>query len=445
MLLVVQTVVLVVVQAHMYADGVFYLYWVLDTGWPLDVDFGRHFAHLATQWPTALAIQAGVNDIPTLSRILGLGLYLPSLAGIACCAWVAGDRRELLLFPLLTAAGVTANSTFFVVSESHLLVAVFWPLLFLLTLREDWGRGTFAIAATLAFPTLRSYESMALLGPFLAGSAAWRAWRAPRSTERLLFATLALYFCAGIAVAGYFILNPRVPGNYESFLGSLRFYRDHLGHVNVLGVISVSGVVLCAGVLLLGAPTRRWARAMLAVFGVAGLTSVALPLLRPSSLAPLLQYHARVLNVYLPPILALVFFVGLARSPRPRAWTFALALTAILSLAQTGWHVVAARAWAHYLEVFREEVAAGRGLVPYAQSTLSRESVDGYPIATMNWEWTMPTMSIVLAPEGRVRALIDNPSRKYWQPFEAANPAELPKFSRYGVRYDEYVAALTSQ
>src|SRR5262249_39804751 len=82
-----------------------------------------------------------------------------------------------------------------------------------------------------------------------------------------------------------------------------------------------------------------------------------------------------------------------------------------------------------------------QGLVPFYGSQLSSPSIDGRPIGTMNWDWTMPTVSVLLAPEGDVRALIDNPPKGYWQPFSPSDPEHLPDLTRYGIHFDHYLAA----
>ena len=115
---------------------------------------------------------------------------------------------------------------------------------------------------------------------------------------------------------------------------------------------------------------------------------------------------------------------------------------ALLALAQLGWHAQAARYWAGYLDVFRREVATRHGLVPFDQSVLSRPEVGGRPLAAMNWGWTMPLMSVLLAPGGNVRSIVENPQRDHWQPFPPGDPDSLPDLSRVGIRFDAYRAAL---
>jgi hypothetical protein len=139
------------------------------------------------------------------------------------------------------------------------------------------------------------------------------------------------------------------------------------------------GVSLAAGL-----KHRGWLALMLITIGAGSIVAALVPLYDPMSVAPLLHYRARILN----------------------------------------------------------EVATREGLVPFDESRLSSPSIDGRPIGTMNWDWTMPTVSVLLAPEGDVRALIDNPPKGYWQPFSPSDREQLPNLARYGIHFDHYLAAI---
>src|SRR6185295_15353915 len=96
-------------------------------------------------------------------------------------------------------------------------------------------------------------------------------------------------------------------------------------------------------------------------------------------------------------------------------------------------------------DTFRREVATHEGLVPFEQSVLSQRFVGGRPVSVMNTTWNMPAMSIILAPHGRVQAMIRNPDPEKWQPFRPEHPEKLPDFSRYGITFEAYAAALKTQ
>jgi hypothetical protein len=55
--------------------------------------------------------------------------------------------------------------------------------------------------------------------------------------------------------------------------------------------------------------------------------------------------------------------------------------------------------------------------------------------------WAVPEMSIVLAGNGPVRAIV-GPPWDGWQPFDPTRVEELPRLARFGVSYGPYARAL---
>jgi hypothetical protein len=389
----------------------------------------------------------GITDLAVLSRLLGAGLFLPLVVTLVLCLWIARDRKELMLFPLLSAAAISSNTDFFIISESNVLVVFFWPLLFLITLRREWTTGICLLGLTLAVPTLLSYESMVFFGPVLLGVAIWRArerYRAADVGAAGVLVALCIYFSLGIVIGAWFIIHPRAVPNFQSFLEATRFYRDGGGNIHWLGLLSLLAVVLVAASVV-----RRWPRGsglvVLVFFAVACGVAALAPALWPSSFAPDLHKRARILNAYVPPLLGLGFLVA-RRKPLPaERWKYALALATILASAQVIWHAIGAKYFADYLDTFRREVATREGLVPFEQSVLSQKFVAGRPVAAMNTLWTMPPVSILLSPHGRVQAMVRNPDPEHWQAFRPEHPEKLPDLSRYGITFDAYTAALERQ
>jgi hypothetical protein len=444
-MITVQVILMIAAHVHLYGDGSAYLYWLLGSRRPLEIAFSRNFANIVTQLPAVLALRAGVTDIGMVSSLLGAGLYLPVIASLVLCLWIARERPELVLFPLLSATTATSNTDFFIISESNVLVVLFWPLLLMLTLRREWSRGSFTLTCILAVPTLLCYESMVFFGPLLFGLAVWRALEMRRAGDRagtLGFLALAFCFALGIAIAARSILHPRDERNLQLFLDSTRFYREAQGNFHWLGILSFVALVVIAGSLLL----RKWPAVVgwgvIVAFAVGCAVAAVAPALWPSSFAPILHSRARVLNAYLAPLLGVAFLLAWRRPPPLRRWRYAFIIVTVLATAQLTWHALATRMWANYLDIYRAEVASRAGLVPYEASVLSREYVDSHPVAVMNTTWTMPTMSILMSPGGGVRAMIRSPRPQEWQPFYPESIEGLPDLSRYGIRFDEYVAAV---
>ena len=256
-LVTVQAVLLIVEQVQLYGDGSAYLFWLLRSRRPLSFAANRQFANLVTEIPVVLALRAGLTDISVSSRLFGGGVYLPLIVSLGLCIWFARERVELMLFPLLSAVAVTSNTDFLIISESNVLVALFWPLLFLFTLQREWSGRVFGLAFLLTWPTLLCYESMVFIGPILLGVAVWRAAQMRQAGDTVrarTFLVFAFYFAMGIVTAAWWIIHPRDEANFRSFLRATRFYQDGLGHVHWLGIVSVVGLLLIAAALLF----RKW-------------------------------------------------------------------------------------------------------------------------------------------------------------------------------------------
>jgi hypothetical protein len=286
---------------------------------------------------------------------------------------------------------------------------------------------------------------MVFFGPVLLGVTVWRArerYRAGDVGAMGVLLALGIWFCVGIVIAAWFIIHPRAAPNFQSFLQATRFYLDRGGNVHWLGLLSLLALVVVAGSLA----ARRWptsiGRVILVVFAVACGVAALAPALWPSSFAPDLHPRARILNAYLPPLLGLGFLLACRKSLSAERLRYAFAVVAILASAQLVWHAIGAKYYADYLDTFRREVATREGLVPFEQSVLSQNFVAGRPVAAMNITWTMPAMSVLLAPHGRVQAMIRNPDPEKWQPFRPEHPEKLPDLSRYGITFDAYAAAL---
>lgn len=439
----VQAVMLIVEQVQLYGDGSAYLYWLLRSRRPLSFAANRRFANLVTEIPVVLALRAGLTDVGVASRLFGAGVYLPLIVSLGLCIWLARERIELVLFPLLSAVAVTSNTDFLIISESNVLVALFWPLLFLFTLSREWSGRTFVLAFLLAGPTLLCYESMVFIGPILGGLALWRAAEMRRAGDWVRarwFLFFAFYFALGIVIGAWWIMQPRDERNLRLFLQATGFYQDGLGHVHWLGILSFVGLLLIAAALLV----RRWPRiagwTLIAAFAVVCAFAAVAPAIWSSSFAPKLHVRARVLNAYLAPLLGMAYLLAWRRPMRPERLRHAFAIVTILAGAQLVWHAGAARRWTQYLDAFRAEVAMRRGIVPHRETVLAQE-----PYNMIFTTWALPVMSILMSPGRRVQAMIQSPYPTEWQPVYPERIESLPDLSRYGFTFDEYKSAVETE
>src|ERR1035437_1165863 len=59
-----------------------------------------------------------------------------------------------------------------------------------------------------------------------------------------------------------------------------------------------------------------------------------------------------------------------------------------------------------------------------------------------DWSWANPNLSLMLAPENHVRAIILPRAKPFFQPFDPLEPTDFPKLQRYGLDYGDYAKAI---
>ena len=70
-----------------------------------------------------------------------------------------------------------------------------------------------------------------------------------------------------------------------------------------------------------------------------------------------------------------------------------------------------------------------------AASAGNRSPAQSYSREEMTWYSEIQALSLLLAPHGRVHALIDTPPSERWQPFQLDAPESLPKSRFLGCRH----------
>ena len=439
----------------LYADGVNFFVNILETGTVSagGRGFTRLFANAVTQAPLLMLVHLQVANMELLKYAYAIGLYLPYIVCVLIWQWTTRGVRAYRLFLLMFLFMGAMNSEFFLVSESHAAAALAFSLFPLLLFRAPWGLGTACLAIALAVPTVRSYESMLLLGPVLAAACTWRALRSARALVRLAWGVFGCWFAAGASVALVEVFNPSLPDSQTSvsFLeDGIGLFRDNMlglfvGSLNLhfAGILSIIGLALVISALIAPPPFVRLIRYLIVGFAIGSGVLLVLLALFPAMMEIGLHYKARVLNAIIPALLGIGLLAMRARSVDLSRWSVqAFMVTLVLGVFQCGWHVIATNQWARYQSLFREELRGKSGYVRFEDSLLAERRIGRQSISGMNWPWTTPLMSIVLVPDGDVRSIIANPQPVQWEPFDPEDPAELPNLSEYGINYTEYLDVL---
>jgi hypothetical protein len=435
------------VQQHFSIDGChFFVELLRKKAFIYGADFPRHHAHYVTQALAVALMKAGVRRPELLSLAFGFGLYFPLFAGTAICAVVArrADPR-LVLFPLLSLFGVSLNHTFMIVHESHVTVALFWPLLFLVLLRERFDKRDALLALALALLFIRTYESVAILGTILVGALALRireGWRQATPLTRAAWALMLVIFLAGIAIAVHFSLNPRLPGNRADFFASFGRILGHWPALMSLGFIAVIGLLFVVPGLSSSAVAPAATALLAVVAAVVGFS----PAVVPDAMRPGLHHATRSHLIIMVPALAVLALAVIRGhlAVSAETWKRVGLLVAFLAVGQTTWQVLACSQWNGFRRIFRQELAAHEGATPFERTALAADRFGMQLARPMTWGWTQPTLSILWAPGRQVRTIILNPAGELgrWQPFDPANARDLPDLEEYGYSTAPYLATL---
>jgi hypothetical protein len=218
-------------------------------------------------------------------------------------------------------------------------------------------------------------------------------------------------------------------------------------------LLSVLGLSLVGAFFLWGDLAPRVSRYLLGAFGTGAAVVAFAPILQPESLRPVQQFQARSWIAFLPVALAIAMLVARRWSPRLAGFRLGVATLTVLAFAQLSWHIAATGQWHGYTSVFKAELGAHPGFVPFESSGLAQPQVGIQVIRNLTWEFTVQLMSIALAPNGKVSTIIGVPGGAWWpySPGERNDPANfqrpmdersLPRLERYGVDYSRYLQAL---
>ena len=433
---------------HLFGDGSWLLLRLLaenhvthlnNNTWN-DFFVGRLGAFSYQQLPTLLAARLGVRSLSVLSVIFGVTLFSFKPLSLLLCYRFARDKRYVL-FPLLSLFAGTMNSEGYLISETHLMSALFWAALFGLLYPRRYRWFDIAAMLTVSVPLILCYETMVVFGPVLIAACIYR-WKAiaTRPPEKWLTVVLGFCYSLGTIFALLAIIFPRDATQRADFFKGLLFI-FHYRHVGAR--VSCAVLVLCALVAIIPAIHKKTLNLLA---GLAVACSLVIPvfiLIHPELTSLDDQVAARTMNATVPLLLASAFlavYFGLMQLDR-RKYGRLFVMVAALGICQSAWSLVASSQWSIMLTVLRSELRTRTGPVPFQDSLLSRATLGGQPIKAMHAQWPLMPLSIVYADQGKVRAMV-LPQSTFFYPFDPHIPSALPHLERFNIDYSPYLAAL---
>jgi hypothetical protein len=419
-------------KRYYFADGAAYFFRILERGDFLAFDWQRQFAQYATQFPVVAALKLGVTWRALLSALFGAGLYAPYFVSLLLCHRVLRDREpQLMAFPLLAYATASFDSSFSIVSEAHVIAAVFWPMFFYIYVREQFKLMDLLTLLSLCVLSVLTYASTVLLAPLLLVGVARRLVASTRDLRRNLYwGAVALALIAAFLFGLEALIFPRDPANRQSAVTALSYLKDYLPviftGVTFLGVVTMAAIP---------GPAPAARRRVVALLAATALAFVAAALIQPELIRPADDFHARVLLVLVPAALGAIALVYVLRGVRlgEDRWAGVFQVIRIAVVFQLLWQANATYQWYGFYQAFQDEISSHHGLLPFEDSLLARDRVGLQTLRPMIMGWTNPLMSVVMARDGEVNALLLAPADEALRPIDPSHPPDL---SRYGIRYN---------
>jgi hypothetical protein len=443
-----QAALAVISGLHMFNDGAWHLVKMLSEnhvaiwnthGWH-DFYVGRFGTLFYQQYPTLLASRLHVRNPQVLMWIFGATLYSFKPLSILLCYRFARDKR-LVIFPLLTLVAVSMNSDAYIVSETHLMTALFWPALFGLLFVPEFKSFDLAAMIVVSVPLLLCYETMVAFCVFLCAACIYRYLViATTRGERWFTCLLFVWFALGGIFGALGIIHPRDPTNRAGFRQNLffMFQSDHIG-----ARVSCIVLAICALIALL---PERYRKTINVLTSIAVLASLEIPLYilrHPTRTNFGTQVIARTMNATVMLALAIAFVAVFFHLLRPATFQYSrlFLIAAILGMCQCAWMAIVTTQWTNMTMLLREELRTHNGAIPYEDSLLSQWIVDGQPIRSLTADWAMPALSIVYADNRLVKSMVvaAPDSATAFNPYSTET---LPKVERFGFNYAPYLAAL---
>jgi hypothetical protein len=413
----------------MFADGSNYMVHILMSEDFYLLEPARKLVQLLQQSFLILGIRSGVTDLPTLARLFTLGTLGWPIILTGSCWWILPRaERGWIAGPLINLAALLPMTSLAAIGEGMIASCLLWITFFLVLFRTDsiWGA---ILAICLTAVGAVTHESAAV---FFAGIAAIASQRMRGRSGVALLTQLAIFGAAIWSVCYLIsvILHPRAPANLVDFLiGILALAFVEINGVNLTAVATIIACVSIAGIISAENNGERIYSILARSTSFFVVAATLLLLLPEWTVTPVAQFSGRGWPVLGTTLLSFGLWAAWRSGVKPEFLLSKPALMVLcgLLLSQSVAQIMMTRQWAATLGTVARIIEQSVGPVPW-QTALESAAVRN-PILwkEMTWYSEIQPLSLLLAPKGRVHALIDAPSIERWKPFRLDAPASLPK------------------
>ena len=412
-----------------FADGSNYIVHILASEDFFLLEPARKLIQLLQQSLVILGIRSGATDLPTFGRLFTLGtLGWPIILTYSCWLILPHEEKGWIIGPLINLVGLCPMTSLAAIGEGMIASCLLWIIFFLVLFRtrSRWG-AIFTISLTALGAV--THESAAI---FFVGIAAIAILRmrgssaVERSTQLAISAAAIWSACYLISV----ILHPRDPVNAGDFLiGVFALAFVELQAVNLTAVITI---VSCVSIFWIMCAQSKGGKAqpILLISTSLFVLFAALLLFLPEwTITPVSQFSGRGLPVLGTTFLSFGLWAGWRNGVKPQFLLSKPALLVLcgLLLTQSVAQIMMTRQWADTLGTVTRIIDQTEGRVPWQKALETAAPRNPILWKEMTWYSEIQALSLLLARQGRVHALIDTPPSERWQPFKFDPPESLPK------------------
>ena len=413
----------------MFADGSNYIVHILAGEDFYLLEPARKLVQLLQQSLLVLGIGSGVTDLPTLARLFTLGtLGWPIILTASCWLILPREEKGWIIGPLINLVGLCPMTSLAAIGEGMIASCLLWVIFFLVLFRAQstWGA---ILAISLTALGAVTHETAAIFFVGIAALAIMRM-RDSSAVERL---TQLAISAAAIWSACYLIsvvLHPRDPANRADFLiGILALAFVELHGVNLTAVVTMVSCLTIFWIMRAQNKVEKTQPILLTCMIFFVLVAALLVFLPEWTVTPVAQFSGRGLPVLGTTLLSFGLWAGWRSGMKPEFLLSKPVLLVLcgLLLTQSVAQIMMTRQWANTLGTVRGIIERREGRVPW--QTALETAAPRNPILwkEMIWYSEIQPLSLLLAPQGRVHAVIDAPTSERWKPFQLDAPAGLPK------------------
>jgi len=410
----------------MFADGSNYVVHILASEDFFLLEPARKLVQLLQQSLLILGIRSGVADLPTLAKLFTLGaLGWPIILTASCWLILPREEKGWIIGPLINLVALCPMTSLAAIGEGMIASCLLWIIFFLVLFRTHtiWGA---ILAVSLTALGAVTHESAAV---FFVGIAAiaimgMRGSSAVKRLTHFAISTAAIWSaCYLISV----ILYPRDPVNLGDFLiGILALAFVELHGVNLTAVATI---VSCASIFWIVRAQHKTQPILLSSISFFALVAALLLFLPEWTVTPVAQFSGRGLPVLGTTLLSFGLWAAWRNGVKPEFLLSKPALLVLLGLllTQSVAQIMMTRQWANTLGTVTRIIKRSEGPVPWQAALETTAPLNPILWKEMTWYSEIQALSLLLAPQGRVHALIDASPSERWKPFQLDAPERLPK------------------